>query len=408
MIAEIKPARLKGIIQAPPSKSMGHRMMICAALANGISHIEGISDSEDMHATLDALTALGVSCTKKGSAVEIRGTDLRKAKPAASLACRESGSTLRFMIPLCMVSDEAAAKDEHFTLTGSPRLMERPQSVYEEICVKQKLTFIRKDGAIEVGGKLSAGVYEIAGNISSQFITGLLFTLPLLDSDSILSISEPIESRSYIDMTIAALALFGIRVNWSDHHTISIAGNQQYTPADISVEGDYSNTAFFEALPCLGHDVSVTGLNENSLQGDRIYRTIFPQIASGCPTVHIGDCPDLGPIFMALAAAKHGITLTGTKRLKIKESDRGTAMAAELAKFGVRAELEEDTIRVIPEAFHAPDELLHGHNDHRIVMALATLLTVTGGRIDDAQAVSKSLPDYFTLLNSLGAEAIIK
>lgn len=407
MIAEIHPHVLNGIIQAPPSKSMGHRMMISAALADGISHIDGISDSEDMHATLDALSAIGVICTKTDDIVEIHGIDPRTILPSRSLNCRESGSSLRFLIPLCALSDNAASKGAVFTLTGSPRLMERPQGAYENIFRNLGLPFNRKEGCIEVGGKLAAGHYEIEGNISSQFITGLLFALPMLDGDSTISITKPIESRSYIDMTISVLSSFGVSVNWSSDHTLEIPGRQHYIASDISVEGDYSNAAFFDALSFIGHHVRVTGLKQDSLQGDRIYQNLFSQLASGCPTIHIANCPDLGPILMALAAAKHGVTLTGTKRLKMKESDRGVAMAEELEKFGVRVELAEDSIRVMPENFHAPNTLLHGHNDHRIVMALATLMTITGGSIDDAQAIAKSLPDYFSQLKTLGAEVAL-
>ena len=173
------------------------------------------------------------------------------------------------------------------------------------------------------------------------------------------------------------------------------------------MEGDYSNAAFFHALAALGHDVTVTGLNPDSLQGDRVYRDLYPQLANGIPAVDISDCPDLGPVLMAVAAAMQGATFTGTRRLRIKESDRAAAMAAELAKFGVSVTVEEDTVTVAPVDLHAPVEILDGHNDHRIVMALCTLMTLTGGTIRGAEAVSKSLPDYFDLLGSLGADIAV-
>ena len=170
------------------------------------------------------------------------------------------------------------------------------------------------------------------------------------------------------------------------------------------MEGDYSNAAFFAALKLFGADIEITGLSEQSRQGDKAYLKFYEMLEKGTPTIHIGDCPDLGPVLMAVAAAKNGAVFRETRRLKIKESDRGAAMAEELAKFGVSVTVHEDSIVVYPVNFHAPKEILHGHNDHRIVMALSTLLTITGGEIDGAEAVRKSLPEYFELLKSLGAE----
>jgi 3-phosphoshikimate 1-carboxyvinyltransferase len=201
--------------------------------------------------------------------------------------------------------------------------------------------------------------------------------------------------------------LFGVTVTWLDDRTLFIKGNQQYHASEVSVEGDYSNAAFFAALRLFGNDVDITGLSPSSSQGDKAYIKFFEMLSKGTPTIHIGDCPDLGPILMAIAAAKNGAVFTGTKRLKIKESDRGTVMAEELAKFGVSVTVHEDSIVVYPLQFHAPNETLHGHNDHRIVMALSTLLLLTGGTIEGAEAVKKSLPEYFDLVQSLGANITI-
>ena len=172
------------------------------------------------------------------------------------------------------------------------------------------------------------------------------------------------------------------------------------------MEGDYSGAAFFAALRALGNDVSVTGLQEDSLQGDKIYEEYFVKLCQGVPTLHIADCPDLGPILFAVAAAKNGAVFTGTKRLKIKESDRAAAMAKELAAFGTEVVVEDDTVKVIANDFHMPAKALYGHNDHRIVMSIAVLLTITGGSIEGAQAVRKSFPDFFTRLSSLGIEVL--
>ncbi len=394
------PKPLSGTVKAPPSKSMGHRLLISAGLANGSCTVGGISDSEDMHATMDVLCALGADCQKSGDTVTLHGIDPKQA-PATTACCRESGSTLRFFIPLCLLSDK------ELTLTGSPRLFARPLGVYEDLCRKQGLLFERKEASVTLRGPLRAGQFQIPGDISSQFISGLLFALPLCDGDSTLSLIPPVESRSYIDMTLDTLAAFGICIHWRDELTLEIPGGQHYRAANATAEGDYSNAAFFLALAPLGMDVAVTDLPQSTRQGDRVCEKHFEALKRGCPTISIADCPDLGPILMAVAAALDGCTLTDTRRLAIKESDRGAAMAEELAKFGVRVDLEPDTIRVHGHMLHAPTEPLSGHNDHRIVMSLATLCTLVGGTIEGAEAVRKSLPDYFKILKSIGSETVI-
>ncbi len=397
------PCKLHGTIKAPPSKSMAHRMLICAGLAtDGESVVYGISASDDVTATLDCLEALGAKAEKQGDTVKMQGVKVGEKPPKGILNSHESGSTLRFFIPLCLLS-----KEKH-TLTGTAKLLSRPLGVYENICKEQKLHYKQTENTVEVQGVLSAAEYRIPGNISSQFISGLLFALPLCEGDSILHIIPPIESRSYLSLTIEALAAFGVKVTWTDDKTLFIKGNQQYRASEVSVEGDYSNAAFFAALKLFGSDLEITGLSPTSSQGDKAYIKFFEMLEKGTPTIHIGDCPDLGPILMAVAAAKNGAVFTGTKRLKIKESDRGTVMAEELAKFGVSVTVHEDSIVVYPMQFHAPTKSLQGHNDHRIVMALSTLLTLTGGTIEGAEAVKKSLPEYFDLMQSIGAEFMIE
>lgn len=406
MTVTFTPTRLSGTVTAPPSKSMGHRMLICAGLAAGNSTVKGISHSQDMLATMELLDGLGATCARReadDTVVDVQGADPRNAAPKAPLNCRECGSTLRFFIPICLLSDKPV------TLTGSSRLFARPLDVYEDLCRDLGLTFDLDTTTpkLTLKGPLRGGRFTLRGDVSSQFITGLLFALPLCAEDSILSILPPLESRPYLDLTLSALALYGIEAEWLDELTLRIPGGQTYKATDAAVEGDYSNAAFFHALAALGHDVTVTGLNPDSLQGDRVYRDLYSQLANGIPTVDISDCPDLGPVLMAVAAAMQGATFTGTRRLRIKESDRAAAMAAELAKFGVSVTVEEDTVTVAPVDLHAPVEILDGHNDHRIVMALCTLMTLTGGTLRGAEAVSKSLPDYFDLLGSLGADIAV-
>jgi len=401
LIAEIKPGKGKGIMAAPPSKSMAHRLLIGAGLSKGKSIIEGISSSEDMKATLDCLSAIGAKYEISGDKVEITGADIRNIPEDAVLRCRESGSTLRFFIPICLLDGKT------FSLTGSEKLLSRPLSVYEDIFKKQNIRFEVNPDKITLGGKLRSGTYKIKGNISSQFITGLLFVLPLMEEDSVIQLIPPVESRSYINLTIEALSAFGIEIIWQDEKTLFIKGNQSYNPVSAKVEGDYSNAAFFAALNELGSEIEITGLNPDSLQGDKVYEKNFALLGKGMPTINISDCPDLGPILFALAAVKGGGIFTGTRRLKIKESDRASAMAEELTKFGVAVTVHEDSVVVYPHDFHAPTEILNGHNDHRIVMSCAVLSTITGGKIDGAEASAKSLPDFFERLEKLGFEVIL-
>lgn len=401
MIADIRKSILRGTVAAPPSKSMAHRLLICSGLACGTSVVHGIAPSEDVLATLDCLKAIGAKWTYDGESVVIEGTDLRALTGKIVLPCRESGSTLRFFLPLCLIGNAEA------TLTGSEKLLSRPLEVYKNLCNKQGIVYESTASSIRVKGRLQGQTFKIPGNISSQFISGLLFALPLLESDSVIDIVPPIESCSYIKLTIQALSAFGIEVSWLDERTLFVKGKQSYQPREVSVEGDYSNAAFFEALNYLGSDVRVTNLSAESIQGDRVYTTYFELMRKGAPTVSISDCPDLGPVLFAVAAAHSGGVFTGTRRLKMKESDRGAAMANELAKFGISVRVEEDNIVVYPTAFRAPTEPLNAYNDHRIVMALAVLLTKTGGRILGAEAVNKSMPDFFEKMQALGMEVTL-
>lgn len=400
MRVQIKPGAATGVITAPPSKSMAHRLLISAAMANGVSTIRGISDCEDVRATLDCMRALGVDTEQNGDVVTVRGRDMRAVTPRGILKCRESGSTLRFIIPIALLSGSTVM------FGGQESLMSRPMDVYKRLCDERDMAYISDGSSITVKGPLTPGEYSVVGNISSQFISGLLFALPTLDGDSRIKITPPIESRSYIEMTRAALSEFGVESVWEDPYTIYIKGNQVYQPREMTVEGDYSGAAFIEALNLFGGEVKIEGLAENTLQGDSVYRRYFEMLKMGLPTIHIGDCPDLGPILFAVAAAKSGGVFSGTKRLKIKESDRAAAMAEELAKFGTSVSVYMDKVVVYPTEFHKPKVALLGHNDHRIVMSLAILLTLTGGEIIGAEAVSKSYPGFFEDLAALGIEVV--
>ena len=401
MIAEIKKSYLSGEAYVPASKSMAHRLLICAGLSNGTSIIKKVTFSEDILATLDCLSVMGAEYKINENTVKIKGVGNIIQDGEKEFDCRESGSTLRFFIPLMLLSDK------NQTFRGKGRLMERPQSVYEDICKEKGLRFDFADNKITVCGKLTGGHYYVRGDISSQFITGLLFALSKCENDSFIHITTPLESRSYIDMTFYALSLFSVSCSFIDENTICVKGNQDYIFRDITVEGDYSASAFLEALNYLGGKIIINGLNEKSFQGDRVYKDYFKLLSDSSPTLDVSDCPDLAPILMTLAAAKNGAVLTGTKRLKIKESDRGAVMASELSKFGANIEVYENEIVIRPSELYKPTDILYGHNDHRVVMSLAVLSTVYGGRITDAEAVRKSYPGFFETLSALGTEVLL-
>ena len=393
MRAVIRPGSAKGTIQAPPSKSMAHRLLLAAGLARGESVIGSVAYSEDILATLDCLAALGAAIDREGDRVHVRGCDPASA-PAALLPCRESGTTLRFMIPLCLLSGH------EMHLTGSAGLMRRPLGVYEDICRERHLRFEKTGNGVSVQGKLTGGAYTLPGSVSSQFVSGMLFALPLLPAESSLALIPPVESRAYIDMTLHTLARFGVPVR-REENLFRIPGHAVYAPQALDVEGDWSNAAFFLALNCLGGDVRVNGLSADSLQGDRICAELFRRLASGPAEADVSGCPDLAPVLMAVAACCRGARFTGTRRLRFKESDRGNAMARELAKFGARVRVEENRIDIIPSPLHAPEEPLSSHGDHRVAMALSVICTHLGGVIEGAQDVRKSMPDYWEKLAAL-------
>ena len=399
MRAVIQPGTARGTVQAPPSKSMAHRLLICAALAEGESVIRSVDRSEDILATADCLAALGASLIWEGNTIRVRGCNPRKAPPSV-LRCRESGSTLRFMLPLCLLSGSS------MRLEGSEKLLSRPLSVYEDLCREQGLVLQRDGEGLLAEGLLVPGEYAVPGSVSSQFITGLLFALPLLPAGSRIRLIPPVESRSYLSLTLQALRDAGVSVSWADEFTLTVPGNTAFRPRDTQVEGDYSNAAFFEAFNCTGGSVTVTGLRPDSLQGDRVYLEYFPRLASGSAQLDLTDCPDLAPVLFAVASLCRGAVFTGTRRLRFKESDRGAVMAKELAKFGVSVAAGENEITVSGGSLRAPRETLQGHNDHRIVMALAVLCLRTGGVLEGAEAVRKSYPGFWDALRSLGAEII--
>ena len=395
MILSISPSSPKGNIVAPPSKSNAHRALICAALANGTSKISNVSFSEDIKATLNCLSALGAKVEIDGNTAEITGINDFVNLKGTALNCNESGSTLRFFIPLCLLSDD------EITLNGTEKLISRPLSVYEDIAKNQGLLFQKDLSSVKVKGKLKSDSFSVKGNISSQFISGLLFALPLLENDSEINIIPPFESKPYVDMTVSILKNFGIEIDYNGLN-IKIKGNQCYKSKDTTVEGDWSNAAFLYAFKSCGADVNVLGVDANSSQGDKICLEYFDALKNGLPSLDLTDCPDLAPIMFAFAGVHNGAIFTGTDRLRFKESDRISCMQTELAKFGIRLITGDNKVTIEPLDFHAPTENIFGHNDHRIVMANAFLLCKTGGKLEGYEAVKKSFPDFFDVLLKAG------
>ncbi len=395
MLATFKPCKLTGTIDAPPSKSMAHRYLIGAALSGKSCTLSGIDYSEDILASIDCLRALGADISMERDTVTIDPIAFMQIDRPV-LNCRESGSTLRFFIPLALCLGKPV------TLRGSSRLMERPLDIYEELCRERGFVFQKKEDTVLVCGNLTSGHYTLRGDISSQFVTGLIFALVYLNKEASIQLLPPIESRSYIDLTIDSLKSFGATVDFLDD-TIRI-GTAKMRAYHGKIEGDYSNAAFLDAFNYLGSDVKVQNLSDESLQGDRVYKIFFEQISAGTPIIEISDCPDLGPILFALAALKNGATFTGTDRLKIKESDRGMAMHEELKKLGGGLVFGDNAITVPKQTLQFNGNVLSGHNDHRIVMALSVILSQIGGSIIGVSAVRKSYPGFFEDIKSLGAE----
>ena len=417
MTAYIRPGPPpSGVLAAPPSKSMAHRAVLCAALADGESRLTGLAHSQDIDATLAAAAALGAQVEAGESWARIAGAAPLQA-PAAPVDCCESGSTLRFLIPLAALTGRPVA------FTGRGRLMQRPQSVYQELFASQGLRFGQEGDTLTVAGPLRPGCFSLAGDVSSQFISGLLFALPLLDGDSRLCLKPPVESRSYIEMTRAAQSRFGVASAWLDEYTLAVPGGQAYRSRDMAIEGDWSQAAFPAALGVLAGDVTVTGLEPGTLQGDAVILDIlrrcggraeavpggvrFQKSALHGTKIDLADCPDLGPILMALGLLCEGETLiTNAGRLRLKESDRIAAMEQELRKLGGRIESDGGTVTIRRSVLHAPAGPLWGHNDHRVVMSLTVLAAAAGlpVQIDGAEAVAKSWPGFFAAVRQLGVE----
>lgn len=417
----ITPKKLHGTVTIPSSKSMGHRHLICAALANGETVVENVSPSQDLAATCRVLRLLGAEIETAAAprpaqrTLHIRG-GLRRRNSALFADCGESGSTLRFLIPLALASGNTV------TFSGSGRLAERPLQPYYDLFNACRICCQKNDAGLPltVRGELTPGYYALPGNVSSQFFTGLLFALPLLPGDSVLHSTTALESASYVELTLACLRQYGVGVEKSGNDTFHITGNQVYQPGRYQVEGDFSQAAFWLAAAAIGEAILCSGLTEHSRQGDAVILDILsnmggdvrrtaqgiqslPTRTRGC-IVDVADCPDLAPVLTALAACSTGTTqIVNAGRLRFKECDRLHAMATELNSLGADIEEEKNGLVIHGVPF------LHGGtvsawNDHRVAMALAVASqrAVNTVVIDGAESVAKSYPQFWRDFQRLG------
>lgn len=384
-------------LMVPSSKSYGHRALIIAALANGISKITNLDENDDLKATIDCLRKLGVKIIKEGNTYTVIGTNAQFKKYNGVLNCQESGSTLRFLIAVSLLQDQL------YFFTGTQKLLTRPLSIYQNLAFEKDFFWQKNDQLITVKGPLKAGYYQIPANISSQFISALLMVLVLLKDNSTLELVKPIVSRSYIDMTLEIMKLAGIDVEQVENK-FNIKGQQHYHAFNYQVEADYSSAAFFYALAYLHHTkISILNLNKESKQADRKIIYYLDNLLT-LKTIDLQNCPDLGPVLMSVAAYQEKeIHFSNIRNLRYKESDRIQAMQEELKKLGVKVRSTENEAWVMGNKKLFAHQVLDGHNDHRIVMALSILATLTNDTtILQAEAVQKSYPSFFDDLAKVG------
>lgn len=431
--ATVYPGLAAGALTVPPSKSLAHRAVICAALAAGESRLTGLAEetlSADIRATIAGMQKLGAEInfvSQADNELVVRGVGgcpMMSGDVEWEIDCGESGSTLRFLIPI------AALSGLPVLLAGHGRLPQRPQTVYQQIFAEQGLCFKptpAQNGWL-VCGPLRPGEFKLRGDISSQFISGLLFALPLLAGDSCLRIEPPFESRSYVQLTLATLQKFGVAANWQDEYTLHIPGSQSYQPSRMAVEGDFSQLAFFAVLGSISarpEGLEIHGVDVNSAQGDRKIIDIIRQMGGDildlpdgylvrpaklrAAQIDLADCPDLGPVLTVLAAHAQGETrIYNAGRLRIKESDRIADMQEELQRCGVAIRTTDDEMFITGGGSYPGGVCCQAHNDHRIVMALAVLAAACQKplQIAGAEAVNKSYPGFFAdLQHKLGIKA---
>ena len=418
---QLIPTKLKGKITPPPSKSLAHRAIIAAGLSKGISRIDHIEYSQDIKATIKAMEALGTIIEQHEDYLIINGQYIftkNNTMPGVEIDCEESGSTLRFMIPISIV------KENKVRFIGRGQLGRRPLNTFYEIFERQNIGYLYRENVLDLNiiGTLKPDLYRIPGNISSQFITGLLFALPLLSSDSIIEMTSPLESRGYIDLTLQVLKLYGIEIINHEYKQFIIRGRQEYQARDYTVEADFSQAAFYLVADALGNDITVMNLNMESLQGDKAILDILRQmnctieqqdggikvINQGLTgtTVDASQCPDIIPVVsLALAIAKGDSQVIHAGRLRIKECDRLSATVKELNALEAKLIEHEDSME-ITGVNSLKGGSVSSHDDHRMAMMLAIASTICQKDviIDNKECVKKSYPDFWEDFMMLGGK----
>jgi 3-phosphoshikimate 1-carboxyvinyltransferase len=413
---KITPSSLKGKIKVPPSKSLCHRAIIASGLSRGRSAISNIIYSEDIRATCNGMKALGVNIDEGENCLIIDGSGFGRLAEG-EIDCNESGSTLRFLIPLALLTGEEV------TLTGRGGLAARPLNTYYKIFEKQNILCSSRQGLpLTLKGKLMPGDYEVEGNISSQFITGLMFALPLLEGDSRIIITTELESKGYVDLTMDILKRYSIEVENKGYREFFIKGNQHYRAQDYRVEGDFSQAAFWLVAGILGGEVECSDMFLDSLQGDKAIVDIIREMGGDISvngdkilakvsrtsgiTIDASECPDLVPILAVLAALSEGTTrIIKAERLRIKESNRLKAMATELNKLGAEVVETQDGL-IIKGKESLRGGTVDSWNDHRIAMALsiASIKCTEPVVITNSDTVKKSYPEFFKDFLLLGGK----
>ncbi len=425
MKVKIKPSILSGEIVIPPSKSYSHRAIISAALAKGKkkSKINNLKFSVDIETTVKIMENWGAKITKKESSLEIIGNDGKIVPKNNYIQCNESGSTIRFLIPVALTSENELIFD------GKGKLIDRPLDSYYKIFDEQEIKYETSEGKLplKVNGKLKAGNYEIDGNVSSQFITGLLYALPLLDGDSTIVINKNLESKGYVDLTLEILKLSGIKIKNNDYKSFEIKGNQEYKSFDYTVEGDYSQVAFWIVAGIISankdNEIKCLHLNKYSLQGDKAiieivqkmgakleifddYVIVKPSKTKGT-IIDVSQCPDIAPILTVLGALSEGETkIINAERLRIKESDRIISIKTELNKIGAKIEEIGDSLVIQGIKTFEGGVEVSAWNDHRIAMSLAVASIRCKNEIviDEAESVKKSYPHFWDDFEKMGGK----
>lgn len=407
---QIEPEKLAGTVTVPPSKSLAHRAIICAGLADGRSTVHNIQYSDDIKATIQGLRSMGAEITEENESVVIDGVGLNVQESRTTsdsirtIDCNESGSTLRFLVPIATLFDGKTR------FTGRGKLGQRPLTPYEDLFNAQELLYEAADTDsldLTVEGNLLPETVELRGDISSQFITGLLMTLPFLNGNSQIKVTTPLESKGYIDLTLDVFNTFGLTIHVEeDGQLYKIPGNQSIQAVDYTVEGDYSQAAFFLSANALGNKVAVSGLNAGSLQGDKAILSILDTLKQGTDRVIDGSqCPDIIPVAALVAALSEGKTrIQNLERLRIKESDRLEATQKELEAIGADIQIENNDLVINGVKSLKGGATVWSHKDHRMAMMLGIASTRCKEPIiiKDTECVAKSYPDFWDVFKTLG------